>query len=256
MFDVKGDVDPKDSNVIVRQVEETPQNPPTPMLPPSWEEEYDANGNIKKVGDLIFSGKTLGTGAYAAVHMAKRDVKKKMIRSDSVPLEALDKGSFSKRVRPRMAKSLVQKSSVGEEYVAVKIYSKSILRRIRNIKRSREANKKITINTALDSVKKEIALMKMMRHPNIVSLLQVIDNTSDALYVVLEFVPLGEIMSFDPEKTRYIHTHKSTQGLTKDGYFKEENAALFFVDVLHGLGKIFRSGQIIKRVQDYSIFGF
>mmetsp|Transcript_6173 Transcript_6173/g.9067 ORF Transcript_6173/g.9067 Transcript_6173/m.9067 type:complete len:541 (+) Transcript_6173:273-1895(+) len=235
MIDAKGDSDSKDSNAIVSQREETPQKPPTPMLPATWEEEYDANGNIKKVGDLIFSGKTLGTGAYAAVHMAKRDGKRKIIRSDSFPLESLDKGSFNRRLRPRMVKSLVQKSSVNEEYVAVKVYSKSILRRIRNIQRSTEANKKITINTALDSVKKEIALMKMMRHPNIVSLLQVIDNTSDALYVVLEFVPLGEIMSFDPEKTRYIHTHKSTQGLTKDGYFNEENAALFFVDVLHGL---------------------
>jgi len=243
MFDVKEDINSKDSShssKIVRLMEETPQNPPARMLPPSWEEEYDANGNIKKVGDLIFTGKTLGTGAYAAVHMAKREAKKIFRRSNSSPLQSLDKGTFNQRLRPRMGNSLVEKSN--EEYVAVKIYSKSILRRMRNIQRSREANKKITINTALDSVKKEIALMKMMRHPNIVSLLQVIDNTNDALYVVLEFVPLGDIMSFDPEKRRYIHTHKSTQGLTKGGYFKEENAALFFVDVLHGLGKFFSSG--------------
>jgi [calcium/calmodulin-dependent protein kinase] kinase len=98
------------------------------------------------------------------------------------------------------------------------------------------------VHTALDDVEREIALMKQMRHPNLVSLLQVIDSVdSDALYVVLEFVPLGEIMTFDSERIRFFHRHRFTPGLTKERFFKEEHAALFFVDILHGLAYLHRN---------------
>jgi len=75
-----------------------------------------------------------------------------------------------------------------------------------------------------------------------VSLLQVIDSVdSDALYVVLEFVPLGEIMTFDSEGIRFFHKHRFTPGLTKERFFKEQHAALFFVDILHGLAYLHRN---------------
>ena len=90
----------------------------------------------------------------------------------------------------------------------------------------------------IENLEREIALMKMMHHPNLVRLLQVIDSVdSDALYAVLEFVPLGEIMGWDPETNRYQHRHENTPGLTKERFFTEEQCALFFVDVMHGLGK-------------------
>jgi hypothetical protein len=44
-------------------------------------------------------------------------------------------------------------------------------------------------------------------------------------------------MTFDPDLIRYSHRHAHTPGLTKDGFFTEDFASLFFVDVLHGLGE-------------------
>ncbi|KZF25799.1 kinase-like protein [Xylona heveae TC161] len=45
-----------------------------------------------------------------------------------------------------------------------------------------------------DKVKKEVAILKKARHPNVVSLLEVIDDPAKKkVYIVLEFVALGEI---------------------------------------------------------------
>jgi len=209
---------------------------------PSYREEYDEYGEVVKVGDLHFTEKTLGSGSYAEVVLAKRvrpdpdDEDVPTSRRSSLPYNI--RGSFTGTINNTQKDAPNKKGeevSIKNDYVAVKIYSKSFLKRIRNIKRSK--SNRMTIHTALDDVEKEIALMKQMRHPNLVSLLQVIDSVdSDALYVVLEFVPLGEIMTFDPDLIRYRHRHRNSPGLTKDGYFIEDFAALFFVDILHGLG--------------------
>ena len=209
---------------------------------PSYREEYDEYGEVVKVGDLHFTEKTLGSGSYAEVVLAKRvrpdpdDEDIPTSRRSSLPYNI--RGSFTGTINNTHKDAPNKKGeevSIKNDYVAVKIYSKSFLKRIRNIKRSK--SNRMTIHTALDDVEKEIALMKQMRHPNLVSLLQVIDSVdSDALYVVLEFVPLGEIMTFDPDLIRYRHRHRNSSGLTKDGYFIEDFAALFFVDILHGLG--------------------
>lgn len=213
---------------------------------PSYREEYDEYGEVVKVGDLHFTEKTLGSGSYAEVVLAKRvrpdpdDEDVPTSRRSSLPYNI--RGSFTGTINNTQKNAPHKKGGQDQDavpnkndYVAVKIYSKSFLKRIRNIKRSK--SNRMTIHTALDDVEKEIALMKQMRHPNLVSLLQVIDSVdSDALYVVLEFVPLGEIMTFDPDLIRYRHRHRNSPGLTKDGYFIEDFAALFFVDILHGLG--------------------
>lgn len=209
---------------------------------PSYREEYDEYGEVVKVGDLHFTEKTLGSGSYAEVVLAKRvcpdpdDEEIPTSRRSSLPYN--NRGSFTGTINTTQKYTPNRQNEevpIKNDYVAVKIYSKSFLKRIRNIKRSK--SNRMTIHTALDDVEKEIALMKQMRHPNLVSLLQVIDSVdSDALYVVLEFVPLGEIMTFDPDLIRYRHRHRNSSGLTKDGYFIEDFAALFFVDILHGLG--------------------
>lgn len=234
---------------------------------PSYHEEYDEDGEVVKVGNLHFTDKVLGSGAYAQVVLAKRVTNSETSsvsssRPSSFPPSVI-KGSFNSNIKISSSLENVSSSkssssdkydeddddddhdekisSNKDEYVAVKIYSKSLLKRMKNVKRcSNMSDKKRTmeVHTALENVEREIALMKQMRHPNLVSLLQVIDSVdSDALYVVLEFVPLGEIMTFDPDTQRFRHRHRHTPGLTKDGYFLEEFAALFFVDVLHGLGK-------------------
>ncbi|KAK8212777.1 hypothetical protein M8818_002942 [Zalaria obscura] len=71
------------------------------------------------------------------------------------------------------------------EYVAIKIverYSKK--RRLGKL-----------VGDAEDKVKKEVAILKKARHPNIVALLEVIDDPArKKVYIVLERVELGEIV--------------------------------------------------------------
>ena len=51
------------------------------------------------------------------------------------------------------------------------------------------------VSAAEDKVKKEVAILKKARHPNVVALLEVIDDpTRKKVYIVLEWVERGEIM--------------------------------------------------------------
>ncbi|CAJ1942762.1 unnamed protein product [Cylindrotheca closterium] len=127
-----------------------------------------------------------------------------------------------------------------EELVAVKIFSKSILKRRRTMERDK-STRKMKVKTALQQVEREIALMKKLSHPNIVTLLDVIDSPgNDMLYMVLEYMPLGEILTYQNDGTfrrkepKAGCTKKQITGLV-DGHFDEEHAALYFVDILHGL---------------------
>jgi len=110
---------------------------------------------------------------------------------------------------------------------------------------------RVHVHTALQRVEQEIALMKLIRHPNIIALQHVIDSPeSDALYMVLDFAPLGEIMTFDPATAKFhrrtpdsysseedrIAAYTVEEGVVLPGrHFNEYHAALYFVDVMHGL---------------------
>lgn len=70
-----------------------------------------------------------------------------------------------------------------EDHVAIKI-----------VERFSKRRKLGKLGTAGDKVKKEVAILKKARHPNIVALLEVIDDPSrKKVYIVLEWVERGEI---------------------------------------------------------------
>lgn len=118
---------------------------------------------------------------------------------------------------------------------AVKIYEKSLLKKMRTMERDKET-RKLKVHTALEQVEKEVALMKKMHHPNLVSLFEVIDSPeSDILYMVIEYMPLGEILSYQDDGT-FSRSDPNVVGYNaKTGHFDEATAALFMVDILHGL---------------------
>lgn len=125
------------------------------------------------------------------------------------------------------------------QLVAVKIFEKSLLKQMRTMERDK-TTRKVHVHTALEKVESEIALMKQMRHPNLVQLYEVIDSPeSNMLYMVLEYMPLGEILSYNNDGTFSRKPpkdgEKQIEGLVR-GHFDEDHAALFFTDILHGLG--------------------
>ena len=131
-----------------------------------------------------------------------------------------------------------------KELVAVKIFQKSILRECKTM--SQDSSHHLQVRTALESVEREVAVMKLIQHPNLVSLYEVIDNEElDQLYMVIEYIPLGEIMTYVPKTDRYKRRERggrepALKGVTAEGYFVEEMCALYFVDLLHGLAHLHR----------------
>ena len=73
---------------------------------------------------------------------------------------------------------------------------------------------KMVFSTALEKVEREIALMKRLRHPNLVSLVDVINDEEEDQYnvlfewifriiMILEFVENGQIMYYYPQTTEF-----------------------------------------------------
>ena len=78
----------------------------------------------------------------------------------------------------------------GEQF-AIKIF------RRRDLARSRQWDDELgAYRSALEDVRSEIAIMKKLRHPNVVRFVEVIDDpSSDKLYLILDYVPGGPLMS-------------------------------------------------------------
>jgi serine/threonine protein kinase len=167
-------------------------------------EVFSRGGDVKMVGNLTFVDGVLGKGSYGTVRLARRPHGKS--------------GHANKE----------------DELVAVKIFRKSTLKRMKTWESSKES-RKLQIRTALMKVEREIDIMKKLSHPNLVSLKEVISPQSDMLYIVLEYCKLGEILTFD-EADGSFRRKSSTKGMTIiDGHFDESTSALFFLDMLNGL---------------------
>ncbi len=190
----------------------------------------------------------LGTGAFSTVRLAWRKTPSQL-ELPSVPNQQVDDDDDNDAVPVPSTRSIVRiqsqnsKSSLPDkkQLVAVKMIEKSILKQMKTMQK--DADNRLTVRTALDDIEKEIATMKRLRHPNCVQLFEVIDSVeSDKLYMVLEYVSLGEILSNVEGTDRYERKRyrRKVKGLTPGGYFDEENAALYFVDILHGLAYLHR----------------
>ncbi|XVF00307.1 hypothetical protein REPUB_Repub03eG0273600 [Reevesia pubescens] len=163
-----------------------------------------------------------------SIKISKHVNGKKMI-NDFVKEQKISQGSYGKVV-------LYRNKNDGTPY-AIKKICKSRLRKVRMTQSE----------TAMANVLREVSIMKMLDHPNIVNLVEVIDDQrSDYLYMVLEYVEgngirnLSEIEEHIDEKIArryfkdiiagltYLHTHNIVHGdikpenllLTKSGRVK------------------------------------
>lgn len=121
---------------------------------------------------------------------------------------------------------------------AMKVLSQSFL------KKKREFNKeggRLKVSTALDAVQKEIAIMKKLRHPNVVQLLEVIRDTRDGvshdnLYLVVDLVNGGQIMTWNGKAKRYFNNNNAA--------FSEEEARKYFRECVTGLDYLHSQGVV------------
>lgn len=121
-------------------------------------------------------------------------------------LETLGKGTFGKV-------KLCVNFDNGREY-AIKICRRSILR-------TRKVNNN---EDALNALKREIAIMKKLKHPNIVRLHEVIDDEEcDNMFIVMEFIEKGPVLRIDEN------------GNAKSGPCSATRARVYLKQVLEGL---------------------
>ena len=92
-----------------------------------------------------------------------------------------------------------------KEYVAIKILEKS----------------KIQDKDELMRIEREIKYLKLLNHPNIIQIYEVIDNPKN-FYIVMEYASGGELFN-------YINKHKR---------LTEEEASLFFTQLIYGVKEI------------------
>ena len=92
------------------------------------------------------------------------------------------------------------------------MFNKSFLR---NEKTWKRVNGEMQCRSAFEKVELEIALMKKLSHPNLVKLIDVIDDEhadryaslralSCRLYMVIEYVERGQIMVYNPATLEFI----------------------------------------------------
>ncbi|GLT65173.1 hypothetical protein SLA2020_376190 [Shorea laevis] len=158
---------------------------------------------------------------------------KKMI-NEYVKEQEINRGSYGKVV-------LYRNISDGNPYALKKI-CKSRLRKVRVTQSE----------TAMTNVLREVAVMKVLDHPNIVNLVEVIDDQrSDYLYMVLEYVEGNGINNISQTRGRI-------DEITARRYFKDIVAGLTYLhshNIVHGDIKpenllLTRSGRV--KIGDFS----
>lgn len=110
-------------------------------------------------------------------------------------------------------------------------------------------NEKMVFSTALEKVEREIALMKRLRHPNLVALVDVIDDAERdqytlgcdvmrRIYMIIEYVENGQVMYYDPASHHFTSKLTSLQcekSLRVDGVLPEDHAKKYLYDIVSGL---------------------
>eukprot|EP00953_Heterococcus_sp_UTEX-ZZ885_P020331 11383-Heterococcus_DN1.PRE.1 len=177
--------------------------------------QFDSRGAVHKVNEYELL-RELGAGATAVV---------KLCRRVGAPRVDADGGGN------------------GVLY-AVKIFQKNVLRKQVDFgARPGEMVKE----TGLHKLQREIAIMKKLIHPNIVRLIEVIDDEGgDCGYLVMEYVSGGAVMEFDEVRKAYVF------GPTR-GSMPKQRAASIFVDVLAGLHFLHINGVIHRDIKPDNI---
>jgi [calcium/calmodulin-dependent protein kinase] kinase len=148
----------------------------------NFERQLDSVKREHRLSNTEADLKTIGVAEIHEVTSVRRNSQGEELKINGYAiLKDLGSGSFA-TVR------LVEKDKVR---YAMKCFDKSILKKRRTFKMVK--GKKIMSND-MDKVMDEIAIMKKLRHPNIVQLYDVIDDEEeDKLFVVMELVTCGEV---------------------------------------------------------------
>jgi [calcium/calmodulin-dependent protein kinase] kinase len=140
-------------------------------------------------------------------------IEERIARSTGADLEQAVKEFSKSRLRKRAQSNLLRnsKSRLPGHYTAGKGFNSPLHRR--------EPGKDIN---STDLIREEIAIMKKLNHPNVVSLIEVLDDPDeDSLYMVMEMCKKGVVMHVGLDQTADPYT--------------EEQCRFWFRDMILGL---------------------
>ncbi|CAD8162670.1 unnamed protein product [Paramecium octaurelia] len=167
----------------------------------------------------------------------KNEEGQKML-NDYVFDEFLGQGAFGKV-------KLAHKKGDPTQKFAIKILKKSKLKRQREF--VKDANGNLVVKDALQDVKKEIAIMKKLRHNNLIQLYEVIDNpTSDKLFMVLEFAEGGQLIEWDDDEGKFYK-------LNEDEELTEDVLSSLFRDCIKGLAFLHKNKVVHRDLKPQNV---
>lgn len=163
---------------------------------------------------------TLGRGQFGKVKLCER-LSAAEVLAASAPVPAPEAGAFEKEdmlgppppppqptffAGAAAATTATTETAAPRRQFALKCFSKKALLRMKeyNAAGGEDGATRMRVVTALDHVRDEIAIMRSLYHRNVVLLFEVIESdSSDEICLVLEFMPRGACMVFDPVSKRF-----------------------------------------------------
>lgn len=111
----------------------------------------------------------------------------------------------------------------------MKSFNKLLLRKQKEYTRKKGKGGGMKIKTGLDKIWREVNLLKKLRHENVLSLTEIMDDEEgDKLHLILDNCEHGEIMTWDA------HSMKFTPFCGKET-FDEDQIIKYMKDILTGV---------------------
>ncbi|CAD8055783.1 unnamed protein product [Paramecium sonneborni] len=155
--------------------------------------------------------------------------------NDYILKQVLGQGTFGK---VRLAEKNLQN-------YAIKILNKSRLKKQREY--YTDSNGVVKIKNAFQNVAKEIAIMKKLRHPNIIRLYEIIDSpNSNKMYMVMEYAQNGQLIDWDEDLGQFVLTNQDFQ-------ITEDKLRLICRDIIKGIYQMHELGIVHRDLKPQNI---
>ena len=136
-------------------------------------------------------------------------------------------------------------NKVTSQYFALKQYNKAVLKKRKELVRSKEG--KTIYRDNFQDVVNEITIMKLLNHKNVIKLFEVIDDpSSEKIYLVEEYCQKGQVIDWDEKKMVFKSCREEIR-------LSEKELARVFRQVVEGLDYLHGSNIVHRDLKPQNI---